>query len=184
MFNFDKKIGATQERTRSQVQGLVNCSHAKRKVKIYLALSKCMLSCYIMPSTCTQACQSGIFLILSHHNFLLCFEVLHNQTTASIVCHITHHQNQFWVKKTETPSLYQRGCNNDYVCLNELAWPHRSRAVFMYMPIGEITRIVSLNTRHNSWRFRLQLVKSLPSEATTQYCELPFVLSLCQNSRT
>ncbi len=47
-----------------------------------LSAKQVLLSSYIVLSTCTQVHQSG--------NFLLCFEVLHNQTIASIVHHGTY----------------------------------------------------------------------------------------------
>ncbi len=98
-----------------------NKPEAKSKdLWIVARLSKCVHSCYIIlraQGHALKCINQAISLILSHHNFLLCFEILHNQITVSIVHQVIH-----WLKlqpvfgrKTKTPLLNQRGCN-------DLAW--------------------------------------------------------------
>ena len=57
--------------------------------------------------SCARKCiKQAISLILLYHNFLLCFEVLHSQTIASIVHHVTQSCNQFWVEEDRhTPAI-------------------------------------------------------------------------------
>ena len=69
-----------------------------------LSAKQVLLSSYIVLSTCTQVHQSG--------NFLLCFEVLHNQTIASIVhpCNTASKATTSFVwRKTESPPITHRG---------------------------------------------------------------------------